>query len=62
MLNFKIAKHDEAPFIGTSLSTTNGNILMHDESAILRTINAPFIFFVSVRREARKYLSSKTYS
>ena len=45
-----------APFIGTSLSTTNGTILMHDESAILSTINInpPFIlFFVSVRREAR---------
>ena len=39
-----------------SLSITNGTILMHDESAILSTINInpPFIlFFVSVRREAR---------
>ena len=42
-----------APFIGTSSSTRNGTILMHDESAILSTINPPFIFFLSVRREAR---------
>ena len=42
-----------APFIGTSLNTANSTILMHEESAILSTINPPFIFFVSVRREAR---------
>ena len=44
-----------APFIGTSLSTTNGKILMHDESAILSTINAPFIFFVSVSKTKRTH-------